>query len=256
MPRGTSVYDEARLQRRLWTPLNFGLSLAIWWDPTQGITMNGSTVSVWKDRVTGLAAQQTSAGSQPGISTRNGVQRLTFNGNQTLTFPAPTLPKSTTPTTYALSGYSASNGSGTPFAFGVGTTDRASRLFAQESNGVVAGALSGTDTPSTVSWTNADRFAVFLVANGSQIIRVDGVAAGSTSLTLATDNSSTGYIGYWGPYGARWSGDIGHIMAINRVLSTFETQKLEGWESWSDGKSGSNLPASHPFFSRPPLIGD
>ena len=104
--------------------------------------------------------------------------------------------------------------------------------------------------------TNADRFAVFLVANGSQIIRVDGLAAGSTSLTLASDTSTTGTIGYWSPYGAKWSGDLGHIMAFNRVLSTYEAQKLEGWESWFDGKVGSNLPISHPFRNRPPLTGD
>ena len=73
-----------------------------------------------------------------------------------------------------------------------------------------------------------------------------------------TVNTTTaaGYIGQDIRGGAMWTGVIQHILVLNRPLTANERQLMEGWESWTDGKAGANLPSYHPFKSRSPLTSD
>ena len=40
------------------------------------------------------------------------------------------------------------------------------------------------------------------------------------------------------------------------IPTTSERQKMEGWESWYDGKAGANLLAGHPCKSRVLYVSD
>ena len=88
-------------------------------------------------------------------------------------------------------------------------------------------------------------------------VYVDGNPPDTSTTALAAigSNSPLG-IGYWPVYGSFWVGDIQHVVVANITPPTSQRQRLEGWESWADGKAGSNLPTGHPYKSRAPLTTD
>ncbi len=52
-----------------------------------------------------------------------------------------------------------------------------------------------------------------------------------------------------------WRGKIFEVVGINFVWSLAERQRAEGYASWKWGLT-ANLPATHPFKNRPPLVSD
>src|SRR5688572_1415854 len=68
MPRGVDRYDEARLQRRLWTPEHLRGKLFAWYDAQSIDTIvRTTTVSQWKDK-SGRGWDLTTAVAEPGFS--------------------------------------------------------------------------------------------------------------------------------------------------------------------------------------------
>src|SRR6476659_830650 len=71
MPRGTSLYDQARLAGRLWTPaIHRGGALAFWLDAADLSTIvTGTGVSQWTDKGgCGRHATQATGSAQPTYS--------------------------------------------------------------------------------------------------------------------------------------------------------------------------------------------
>lgn len=69
---------------RKWTPFDLGASLLAWWsaDRTELITLSGSNVTSWKDRVAAYDLAQATAGAQPiwSATSFNGAPGVTFDG--------------------------------------------------------------------------------------------------------------------------------------------------------------------------------
>ena len=237
----------------LWDPTQFGSALPVWWDPTQGLTMNGSTVSSWVDRVGGLAATQSTASQQPGLTTRNGKQRLLFSGGQTLAFnPGATFPRGTTQTTLAISAYSAITGSGQPFMIGVGGQNGGIRGVYQLPAGDLAAGSGGGDYDSTVSWSTADLFSVTNFGASNVTLRVNGAqtAQVANKYNPTSDTSSNANIGFWTLYGVKWNGDIGHILAMNRPSDSFRKPEARRLGKL-DGRQGGREPTVFPPLQVP-----
>ena len=113
---------------------------------------------------------------------------------------------------------------------------------------------------SANSWTLAVMGKTGAVANAF----INGSQAGSFPVTsssgltdLAKRVSVARTIFNWvGTGGSRWwAGSFASAILFNQSLSLSEIQKLEGYMLWSRGWQ-SNLPASHPYRNRAPLIGD
>ena len=248
----------------LWTPLNLGSALAVWWDPTVGVAMDASNnVTSWTDRVSGVVASKTAANAPTWSATaRNGKPGLLFSGVQILGFAGNDthIPSGTTSRVVAVSGYCNTKNSNGPTAISYGDNGPTGHWIKISSNGAspynpLIDAYSTTDPASSLSWYQNDRFIVASVTSTSLASAVDGNATSTVSVNINT-TGSTGYIGQEIRQDYTWLGAIHHIIIMNRLLTTAEQQKLEGWESWTDGKAGANLPAGHPYSSRAPLTSD
>lgn len=252
-----------------WTPLNISsAALVAWWDPTQGIALNGSNVSAWADRVGGLAPAQAIATQQPEFSAtaRNGKPGLVFNSanSQFLNINSTgLLPTGTVAITIAVAAFY----NGTPAAvtrvagYGSTSVNGAARLAAISLTGFDSAAdVIGSRLTSSSTWANVDSFveAQFPSGTGSQTIGIyaDGNAPTTGALTLASITANATAIGAVVGGGTAWNGAVQQVLIISGTLSTSERQKLEGWESWTDGKVGSNLPSGHPYKSRAPYVSD
>lgn len=254
----------------LWMPLNIkSATLSAWWDPTQGITLNGSNVSAWADRIGGLAPAQATPTQQPAFSStaRNGKPGLNFNSasSQYLNVSSVgTLPTGAVAVTVAVAAFY----SGTPAAvmraagYGSNSVSGATRLAAINSVSTFNSAadIIGSRLLSTFTWQNVDSFveAQFPAGTGAQTVSIfaDGNTATTGSLTLAAIATNATAIGAVAGGGTPWNGSIQQVLIISGTLSTSERQKLEGWESWTDGKNGSNLPSGHTYKNRPPYTSD
>ena len=258
MPRGTSIYDEAMLQRRLITPLDiFGNSLAEWWDPNQRLTSTAAGFSGWAGRIQGISATQGTAANQPTLAFVNNQRRLAFNGSQNLYFTTNLLPQGTDATSMFVSAAFLSSSTSFMSPFGYSYGNHTGRIFYSNPNAFFATA-GGPDNATGLSWAQKD-FLIEAVIDSSSNIKVfvdgslrDAEAVATTSYTGFTQ----GGIGYWPGFGGSWIGTVGHIVVARGVVTASQRQDYEGWESWNTGKFGANLPASHPFKNRPPLIGD
>jgi hypothetical protein len=127
---------------------------------------------------------------------------------------------------------------------------------ADPTSGAVAAGTSGAggNDNATETWISTDRFIIFQLTGQNASLNVDGNAAESATLTPTTNTgTASGSMGEWQFFGNKWNGSIQQIVICNSTLSTSQRQKLEGWESWYDGKNGSNLPAGHPYKNYPPL---
>lgn len=259
-----------------WTPLNLGSALLAWWDAqnTANITFNGSTVAAWFDSKNHLGAFQAATASQPTYSAtaRNGKPGLSFAQSpvNTLIFDPVSggFPSGSSASTIAIAAYtSVVPATATQqFVFGYGpavTTAGQSRVMGQAAttdptSGVpffgTSGA-GGNDYASAESWENVDRFVVSQLSGQSSNLNVDGNATESATLTPTTNTVLTtnfGAIGQWREFGNAWLGVVQQVVVLNALLDTNQRQCLEGWESWHDGKAGSNLPVSHPYKSAAP----
>ena len=246
-----------------WTPAALGSALLCWFDASYlpSLTFIGSNVSSWVDRMSGLSTSQATGANQPvwSASARNGKPGLTFS-NQSLVSGAQTvLPSGGAIATMMVAGYGNVNNSSSSFAFGWGSAS-AGKLRGME---IVSGKLTtsfySNDHTTTSNWYQTDRFYLeYLDATTSpnSIIYADDILVGSAALTTLSTTASTSFRIGLSAAGSAFVGTLQQILIMNRAPTTPERQKLAGWESWIDGKAGSNLPIGHPYKLRPPYVSD
>lgn len=237
----------------LWTPLMLGSALVAWWDAsdTSRLTLSGSSVQSWRDKVSGRIAVP---GAAPGwsASARNGKPGLNFDGvSQYLTFDTTGFPTGNGNAIASLvSGYSRSAGDRVAFHYGAPTGGASYRISIDANSGILCDLYANVGMVKGNGWT-LDRAVCYTATTGSQTLYVDGRSLGSAgdspNVTL-----TNGRIGADVRGGFYWAGVLQQIIICNRALTTVERQKLEGWESWVDGKSGTNLPPTHPYRNAPP----
>lgn len=243
----------------LWTPLNLGSALVAWWDPNSGVIVDASgNVASWTDRVGGIVASQSNASSRPGFSAtaRNGKPGLLFNGSQYLTTPAVALPS--LDFNMAVAFYGTATGNQIYIVGWGGGGQRQGRAFCKLADNNFYFDETNDGFGDTAPALSNDNFGVvdYLSSSNAAKYFQDGVLVASGSSTLAASGKNAFGIGYWPVYGPSWTGAIQHILICNKSLTTSQRQKLGGWESWADGKAGSNLSSSDPYKSRAPYVSD
>jgi hypothetical protein len=275
MPRGVSLYDEAQLQGRLWHPLLDPIRPVALWDPLleSSFSFDSTGIITWTDRVSGIVATSPS-GSRPTYSrtARNGARGVLFNGSQYLAFTPPSsFPSGIQLGAVVLSGYlRTTTGTGRwAFVYGAGNSNaglaryitHSDQFTAQGLGYVVAGTSgSGSNLTTAEMWTGQDRFVISQYGPGQSLVaNVDGLGTESATLSPTTNTGLVaGRIGGWAYYGNPWDGAIHSILVYPPAITLppLLTAKLAGWDSWTTGKNGRNLPAFSLFRNRPPLIGD
>lgn len=269
MPRGVNRYDEAAMQLRLWSPEQLGPK--VWLDSQSpgAFTIVSSAVSEWKDRSgNGNHATQPTSGKRPVIAGNsiNSLSAVRFDGaDDWMTITGCTFAQSpfSVYMVHALRslrnmwpvlwGESSGSTNG-PFAIGMnngffGNQIAIHRVGVQ----TVSSDLTSGTVPRILSWRSAG-----IVSGGctvavrrsgtpssSPITIASGIVSGADITIAAERNGAASFT----------DSDIGEVLQFGAEHSLRETQLVEGYLAWKWGMT-TDLPASHPFANRPPLIGD
>ena len=249
--------------RLAWTPANL-TGLALWLDANDAstITLNGSTVSQWRDKSgNGRHASQATAANQPTYSATglNGKSTLTFDGlNDTLKTTIPSLANQNNMSFLGVTQiltrkYGVFLGSGMNE-----TADVRWGLFGQgnlSSDGIGwggpisnlplgNGSLVPINTPYQAVYTKTPTQWQILL-NGSTISTVSDTSfpKGTYSLYIGAERDAA-YVA---------NALASEIIIIGGILSTTDRQRLEGYLAWKWALE-ANLPAGHPFKNTPPTV--
>lgn len=248
-----------------WTPMMLGNKLVVWFDPNFKVILSGLNVIQWIDRILGLTL--TVGGGTPtwSSSARNGTAGITFSGaggTYMTSGASPGLPAGNAPYAMAVSHYLASttgNSAGyqsTVNWAGTGSANNrrqmgAAFVTAPPCLGYIRNEGSECDVTAGDCLTT-DRFH-YMFGDTTQLgIWRDGQSPPDTNpyTSAADDGAQPLLIG--GQGGAFWDGVIHHVLIFNNTLTTDERMRLEGWDSWTTGKQGTNLPSTHPYKTAPP----
>jgi hypothetical protein len=260
MPRGVDRTDEARQQRRLWTPQQLrGLrKVAAWYDAGDPANISYATgVSTFRDSTGFQTATQGTGANQitwspSGWVSKDRAALVGTGANKYVTLS----------TSLAYSG-----------------TDGFSAMSAVEQNGTAAiRNMYGGAAGSIEFRFNASHVVEIVRTNQALIASSAAVGSGgrligfdaATSLTTiwvdgAASHNSAANGAYTAPILGLCTNFVTGTNGFNgawgeTVFSVFkwtagERQKVEGYLAWKWGLV-ANLPASHPYKNRPPLIGD
>jgi hypothetical protein len=274
MPRGVSPVDEARLQARLWTPESTLPSL--WLDAADLSTLvvDGSGVNTWRDK-SGFGRNATTTVRKPALLSN------AINGLPAVNFTAASATKLDTPDfniapNRAFCTFAVVSGAGLLSNFRriavtklTGDTSSPSAAYPQFYLGSVnaAGSAmqiaggSGTTSPALTGLGTGPQLLTGAFGTAGLAANENAISAnGGARATLAGQSaalSTTGVrvgsdVGTAG--GSSWNGWIAELI-MTLALSFPQVQAVEGYLAWKWGLV-ANLPAAHPFKSRPPLIGD
>jgi hypothetical protein len=253
----------------LWTPAALGSSLALWLDADDfsTITLNGSTVSQWRDKSgNGRHASQADVANQPTYTANglNGKPELTFDGlTQFLNLPVSGAP---TQNSSLIGVFQTTNAEATFAGFinimadvvpekheirlGVGTGG-SQTFYRAYWNGAYV-----TIDNAAVNFQNLSVFNVSFVTSGgvtTTTVRVNGSNALSASRGGTWGDTVEFTIGRFVRNGAMRAGIAQELISIQSVLSTTDIQKLEGYLAHKRG-STADLPSDHLFKFTPPYI--
>lgn len=260
MPRGVSVYDEAVLQRRLWSPIALGPALTSWHDPSNvaNLGMSGSSVKSDADLgPRGYTETSTSTNAPTlAIGAINGRTAERFNngprfescamlsGPAVRTFALVYLPTGSGATQTM---YGASGNSGLQFRVESGGN------LGMVSQYVVGIGNTSTSGPLVVVGTPALVVASYRQATGAYSFRLNGALIGSGASSQSLSSTTTSTVGYNASGNGEYAtGFLGGRICIDSD-AVRDIQRIEGRLAWDWGLP---LAAGHPFAVRPPLVGD
>lgn len=268
-PKGISLYDQAILQNRLWTPNLF--KPAIWLDASDSstITLSGSNVTSWNDK-SGNARNltQTTPAQQPTY------QATGLNSRPTMSFDG--INDSLNNASYQPVG------AVSVFIVFRRSQSKGTLINIQRSGGVFEVTGKFDSSYRSITFTAAGNinpaFGFNISGDGVDqniILGIQHNGATNTSSNFTGHVNGTtqtittsGAVGYVSEIGfsiggrpiqnilsAYFSGQISEIVFLNSTLSTTNRQIIEGYLAWKWGLQNL-LIATHPFANRPPLIGD
>lgn len=265
MPRGINVYDEARLQGRLWTPAQLGGNLLGWWDASRAetITLVSNAVSQWSD-ISGRGNHlvQGTASKRPAYSTFAGRPAVILDGTDDTLLTTNVTPQNVA--IFLVHGYP-NNNSAPPFVFSRndGSTSNSVQEVHLASNGAIrgvnneAGPYADTPTGTPQSFYDDGVLGGAYGESGNNVLRAHLNGRVEQAATARQNTATSVHC-----FGAR---DNTTFFAASRyteiVMFTNWTLpdiwKIEGYlaHRWR-GLPLSRLIADHPFRNRPPLIGD
>ena len=268
MARGLSVYDEAKIQGRLWHPSMLGSDYYVGFSAKDlgNLTItSGSSVDSWIDS-SGNGRIVTSVSTKPVFNASK------FMGNPCVTFS--NSPMDSSATLPAGSNYSwlclakDGNPSATisePFSTGPFVSS-VSMEFVLDYDGTSDGGIARSEFMCAFSTSSSARgssspikaipsLISLGVSSGISQVRINGVTRSATGSNI--DTAATRFrLGGSRPQSTfPFNGDIYCFLAVKSVFDSIDYLKSEGWIAWEFGIQ-SMLSASHPFRNRPPLIGD
>ncbi len=205
-----------------------GLQFWVDFSDLSTITTSGGLVSQVNDKSgNGRHVSQSLSSNRPtiGANTKNGLEVLTFDGDDNLSSPAWTQAQ---PFTMFAVTRNSENNNGWNRQI-IGNTPATSPVFYKSGN--VWRLYAGSELPSSVTVDTNWHYLAGVVNSGSSIFRVDGaqVAAGNTS-SQGWNNSAIA-IGSSIESGivAGWIGDIAEAFIYSRVLSSSEITQVESY---------------------------
>lgn len=279
MPRGINFYDEAQLQKRLWSP-NL-VNPIIWLDAADlsTLSVDGAGVNTWRDK-SGFNRNATTTVRKPAFlsNATNNLSAINFTaasgtkldtpdfsiapGRQFCSFAVVSAagllgastyrriwvtkgvnPDSLTAGSTYAQGYFGSGGNAGEFiqiAGGTGVTGPIiTGLGTSNEPVLLVGAFGTAGANSNENSTSA---------NGGSRVSLTGQsgALSTTGIRIGSDVGTT--------TGSSWNSWIGEII-LTGAISFSMVQVIEGYlaHKW---RMNARLPANHPFRNRPPLIGD
>lgn len=267
MPRGVSVYNEAVLQGRLWSPNAIAPSLVVWFDADDLSTITTATgVSEWKDKSGNNRHLSQAVGSQQPelqIQVENGRNSIKFNKSSSQFLSMTNFPS------IGLTG-----GLGVFFVgrwlsiAGASAADiqvimeNDGRFIIQDRTDIATDPFQVAHLPTggngaQVSPGIGDNVAKVIggvMVTGTDTIFVNGTQRGSGSNPTSFATSATLRVGTWVGLSRYFNGSLSEIVMTGNTTE-IARQRIEGYLSWKWGLQSSLLP-THPFYNRPPLIGD
>lgn len=251
----------------------FGSALVAWWDATtpSTLTLNGSGVASWADRVSGRTATQSTASAQLAYSSTglNGKPAVLGSGAQNLSISSVTgFPGGTAPdTTFSCYGVSKASSNAALISWGghPSTTNQNydERIHGYGNSGSLpwATVLIDGDVYGNTATVGRPTFCISTDSGTSKAtlsLYQDGV---TTPNTKALSNPTITTLNYGNlfnvenPYCTMPSAALGCVGVVSAVATTSQRQRLEGYMAWTFGLQG-NLPAGHPYASRAPTTAD
>ena len=290
MPRGFNIYDEALIQRRLWTPdIMFP---HLWLDANDLSTISVQTgISEWGDKSGNQRNfTQGTGAAQPTLTLNglNGRNVLSYSGSQYLTsistastwdflhntngssvFALWKVGNNSNPNAvYALLGNNA--GATGNIGYYIVYDDRATSSRNDRATIVVSRGVTGTSTVSnqTADLAHPANTPVIIssitdpnnaTATNRSLLSINGgnpIQNNASTLSPSLSNATfTLQIGAAGNNTILFTGYIAEIVILSSIASSSTVQLFEGYFAWKWGVT-INLPANHRFKNCPPLIGD
>lgn len=205
-------------------PFSIGSALVDFWDGQDLSTMtfgnSGTTVATWKGRKAGIVVSQATSGNQPGISTTNGINSLTFATGKWLRHTG-SLPVLSQPYTFVLVGKATATG-----VLRTAMLTGNANLYYSTGNvpTIYAGTGAGSGTLGAVA-ERAIHIATFNGTSSKVYINNYNATVSTTPGTLATSANIT--IGAADGAGTNsFSGTIECAMLINGTPTTAQIQDL------------------------------
>lgn len=249
-------------KKALWMPTQ--LTIALWYDADDSstITLNGSTVSQWKDKSgNNRNVSQSTATAQPTYATNtlNGKPVLTFDAGDTLNHNTDAFYSSDisffavakTNSTTTLQSIISKNTSGNrEWYFGVDTTNKIylrTNDIGTSSSGERRAASTGSAGTNYGIWGASK--------SGADVtLSLDGTTNIVTLTTGTVFNGASGIqIGNAAIVSAPLNGGIAEIIVVASSLSDTDRQKLEGYLAHKWGLT-ANLPSGHSYKNTAPTV--
>ncbi|MDB6453595.1 hypothetical protein [Falsirhodobacter sp. 20TX0035] len=248
-----------------WTPARLD-GVAAWFDASDPGTMvldADRRVQRWTDRVGGLVWSQATAAARPVFnpSARNGGGGLVLTGGQFMTGSSGALPLGQTPHTLLVAGHS--QGADTQYGGIIGWGGQAKgqsrTLQVRAKNTEIGISFYQVDIASASSWSGTERTVIHQMSgtpgNLSGRFFIDGELNGTHAITgIETVEGGSSFGANLTSQSTTVAGFLTQQVVICRTaISDADRQRLEGWVSWTSGRAGAELPATHPYKTARPM---
>jgi hypothetical protein len=277
MPRGVSPVDEARLQGRLWTPALAGP--ALWldtFDLAAIVGVSGAVSQLTDKSGNGRHFTQSVAANRPTLDAVLQPQSVLWDGSNDALQRGVEAWAYTYPVSFfvSLRAVSWTNAYNSPFEFysetgpstaGWGYFIKSNGKSACYTNDTAATQRNYDGTGALTFSTGTTNIMCGTIGNGFINTWGNGAADGTVSGTW-TQRTNVGTLAVDVGSGVKFSRytnwRIREAIVFTGVgLTNALRQSMEGYMAWRAASFGditalNNLPASHPFRNRPPLIGD
>jgi hypothetical protein len=257
MPRGTSRYDEARLQGRLFDAIHTATRPATYinFNRRESLSISSGLISSARNLGTsGDPFSSSGSGTYPPLGVLpNGTTVGSFTTTTTLCQATSSGLNNSDPTytIINLARIKAGNsglrvvqgGMGTNFVFGFYSTQWDVFYDGNFHQSTLRSETSGEFHLTTIRSSAA--YVADMRSNGVAI-SVNATAVGSAPTTLGINTDA---------FGEHSNCEVFALAAWYGALSNSDINKVEGAFAWEAGLQDSVLPAGHPYKNRPPTIG-